>query len=181
MTAEPEKVSPFELLLDQERRASADASGGKPGAEHEWTGLLCRIKGDRVLAPMSMLKEIVPPPAFAHVPGTKSWIRGLANMHGSLVTVVDLQGFLFGENIQRGETGRRLLVVSDAGHKLGLLVNEVFGMRHFRVGDEVRETPTFSAPLKPYITAALKRQDDHFAVLNLQKLLNSAAFQDIAV
>ncbi len=181
MTAEPEKISPFELLLDQDRRVSADAAGGESSGEHEWTGLLCRINDDRVLAPMSMLKEVVPPPAFTPVPGAKPWIRGLANMHGALVTVADLQGFLFGENVQRSETGRRLLITSDAGHRLGLLVNEVYGMRHFRIGDEVRETPAFSEPLKPYITAALKRQNDHFAVLNLQKLLTSPAFQDIAI
>ncbi len=181
MTAKPETRSPFELLVSQAQRASAGALAAQQQADNEWTGLLCRLGKDKVLMPMSMLKEIVPPAEVTPVPGTRSWLKGLANMHGSLVTVVDLQEFLLGEPLPRTEKQARMLVVSEAGQKVGLLVNEVFGMRHFRVGDEVRETPAFDPALKPYITAALKRQGDHYSVFNLQRLLSSSAFQDAAL
>ncbi|HBS27391.1 MAG TPA: chemotaxis protein CheW [Gammaproteobacteria bacterium] len=181
MTGKAHGESPFELLQAQERRASADKQTAAESVSEEWTGLLCRIGSDQVLAPMSMLTEIVPPPEFTRIPGTQPWVRGLANLHGSLVTVVDLQGFLLGTNVSKTQSARRMLVVSEGGHKIGLLVNEVYGMRHFKLGDEVRETPAFNMAMKPYITAALKRHTDHYAVFNLQTLLSSTEFLNAAL
>ena len=182
MTGKAKGESPFELLQAQERRATADKQDTAESAKaEEWTGLLCRIGSDQVLVPMSMLTEIVPPPEFTRVPGTKPWVRGLTNLHGSLLTVVDLQGYLLGTNVSNTQSARRMLVVFDGVHKTGLLVNEVYGMRHFKLGDEVRETPAFNTALKPYITAALKRHADHYAVFNLQTLLTSPEFLNAAL
>lgn len=182
MSVKVSSESPFELLQAQERRATAHKRATSESSNvEEWTGLLCRIGSDQVLVPMSMLTEIVPPPEFTGIPGTHAWVRGLANLHGSLVTVVDLQGFLLGTNVSKSQSARRMLVVSDGAHKMGLLVNEVYGMRHFKRGDEVRETPAFNNALKPYITAALKRHSDHYAVFNLQTLFSSTDFLNAAL
>lgn len=176
-------LSPFEMLqqLDEQCRQAGIEDGSNSENAQEWTGVLCRIGRDRVLAPMSMLHEIVPVPEIVRVPGVKRWVRGVTNLHGALVPVVDMQGFLFAENIPAQESTRRMLVVSEGARRVGVLVNEVFGMKHFWVGDEVRDLPLFDTALEPYITAALKRFDEHYAVLNLQKLLDDKHFRAVTL
>ena len=170
---------PFGLLQEVDARC-LQKSGVLPGdgERKEWTGVLFRIGEDKMLAPMSMLSELVPLPTLSRVPGVKPWVLGLANLHNSLIPVVDLQGFLLSKRQAKSNDARRLLVVSKGGHKVGLLVSEVFGMKHFWTSDEVNERPPLAAELQPFGSAGLKRFGEHFAVFDLNKLLSDPAFLD---
>ncbi len=174
--------NPFDALLAVDFKARSESSmADKEVTQDDWSGVLFRVSNSYALAPMSMLLEIVPPMETSRIPGVKPWLKGVGNLHGSLLPVVDLQGFLFGKNLTQSEQSQRMLVVSDGEHKIGLLTNEVFGMKHFQVSDEVNEMPEVQVELRPYITAALQRFDEHFAVFNINQLLSDPAFLDAAV
>lgn len=177
------ELSPFERLLKLDQQCQAQQRGGESqsGKAKEWTGVLCRIGNDRVLAPMSMLHEIVPVPEIVRVPGIKPYVSGVTNLHGALIPVVDLQAFLFAKPMPAKDVNQRMLVVSEGTRRVGLIVNEVQGMKHFFLGDEVRDLPSFSTELERFITAALRRFDEHYAVFNLQKLLDDNEFCAVAL
>ncbi|RUM93720.1 MAG: chemotaxis protein CheW [Thiothrix sp.] len=172
-------VNPFQLLQDLDAR-SQKKSGllCADGDRQEWTGVLFRIGEDSMLAPMSMLDELVHQPPISRVPGVKPWVLGLANLHNSLLPVIDLQGFLLGTELGKSNDARRLLVVSKGGQKVGLLVAEVFGMKQFWMSDEVNERPPLARKLQPYVSAGLKRFGEHYAVFDLNKLLIAPEFLD---
>lgn len=44
-----------------------------------------------------MVREILPPPPATRLPGAPSWVRGLVNVRGKVITVVDLVGRLCGQ------------------------------------------------------------------------------------
>lgn len=172
-------ASPFKLLQELDARLQKKSGLVRgDGERKEWTGVLFRIGDDSMLAPMSMLDELVHQPSISRVPGVKPWVLGLANLHNSLLPVIDLQGFLLGTELGKPNDARRLLVVSNGGHKVGLLVAEVFGMKQFWTSDEVNERPPLATELRPYVSAGLKRFGEHYAVFDLNKLLAAPEFLD---
>jgi twitching motility protein PilI len=53
------------------------------------------------------------PPAITRVPGAKSWVRGLANVRGHLLPLVDLREFL-GSGVGGTERSARALVANSS-------------------------------------------------------------------
>lgn len=74
--------------------------------------------------------EIVPLPALTPVPLTKPWFRGLANIRGSLYTVVDFSGFQGTEPTPVTSDARLVLANGRFGFSSALLVNRALGLRN---------------------------------------------------
>lgn len=182
MTVQIDSLTPFQRLksVDDKVRQRTEGGEGSQGRE-EWTGVQFRVGNDKLLAPMQMLVEIIPPPSIVRVPGVKPWLLGLTNLHGSLIPVLDFKGLLFNEPQSLNDPSARALVVTDGSTKVGIVVAEVFGMKHFWVNDEVNEYPPVSVRLQPFITAALKRYGELFAVMDIKKLLSSPELQELSI
>ena len=76
--------------------------------------------------------EIVPVPALMPVPLTKAWYAGLANVRGSLLSVVDFSAFATGVATPRAPENRLLLVGAKLGINSALLVSRMLGLRNPR-------------------------------------------------
>jgi len=67
------------------------------------------------------IREILPYIGrLAKVPGAKSWVKGLANIRGILLPVIDLSGCLDGKPISI-ERHTRMLIINQAGISAGFL------------------------------------------------------------
>ena len=73
-----------------------------PNLPTEPTRLAVRIGAENYLVEMGLAAEVVSLPEIARVPWTKPWYRGLANVRGRLVGVVDLQQLVGREPLPRG-------------------------------------------------------------------------------
>lgn len=103
-----------------------------PNLPTEPTRLAVRIGVDNFLVEMGFAAEIVSLPDIARVPWTKPWYRGLANVRGRLVGVVDLQ-HLSGREPLSAEQGQQLLVLGEGlGVPAGILVTRAFGIRNLK-------------------------------------------------
>src|ERR1700758_2644588 len=88
---------PFELLAELERRGRAvSAQGSQEGtAGREWVGVALRMAGDLDLVARGESREVLGvPAAMTRVPGAKGWIKGIANVRGQLLPIIDLRQFL---------------------------------------------------------------------------------------
>ena len=88
---------PFELLVELERlaRAAIAARDGAPAAADEWVGIGFRLGAESFVTSRGDVREVLPvPEQVTRVPGAKPWLRGIANLRGQLLTVVDLKSFL---------------------------------------------------------------------------------------
>ena len=167
----------FEKLQDYEQRSVAFEPGYAEGQKHsnEWAGVIFRIGDVRLACNIEQVHEFLPIPAFTPVPGTKPWILGLANVRGDLLTVVDLSWFLNGQR-STVSMRTRLLTASLRGRPIGLLVDEVFGQRHF-VNDEGKK-PRLpkSSPLKRFVHLQYRSGKDVWKELDLETLFSTAEF-----
>jgi len=169
--------SPFDLLVNLEMRTLAKSAGlpTLDKIEKEWVGIGFRIGDSKLIATMSDVKEILDLPNFTKVPGVKSWIVGVANVRGSLLPIMDMKGYLLGDDIKQRQKGR-VIVINYKGFSTGLVVEEIYGMRHFRDGDATADIPQVHESIAPYIERAFKQDDEHWPVFSFDFMMKDERF-----
>jgi twitching motility protein PilI len=167
----------FDRLLEYERRAAdfQPRSREGHGPADEWNGVVFGVGGFRMTCHIDRIGEILPCPPSTPVPGAKSWIIGLANVRGELVTVVDLVGFLSGTPARPGSSNR-LLSASLNKAPVGLLVDEVFGQRHFLDSDAMPAELDEDSPLRGVVTRKHVLGPETWFELDLDRLFTSPEF-----
>ena len=90
---------PFELLQELELRTNRAATGRgvQAGAGDEWVGVAFQLGEYQFVTDRSDIREILMLTGVTRVPGSKAWVRGLANIRGQLLPIIDLNAFLGGE------------------------------------------------------------------------------------
>lgn len=177
------KHAPFDLLLDIERRSRAKARGFPVQEEvrEEWVGIAFKVRGNALVTPLQAVAEVVTPSGVANVPGVKPWVLGIANMRGTLLPIMDLEGFLFGKNAPSDLHTRRALVVEYAGHASGLLVDALAGRKHFWVDERSEQLPVLDREVRPYVRYAYESEGERYGLFELSTLVESHSFLDVAV
>jgi twitching motility protein PilI len=167
----------FDKLLEYDKRSSRFAPGGKnsEGQSEEWSGVTFVLLGQRLACNINRISEILPCPPSTPVPGAKSWIVGLANVRGELLTVVDLAWYLSGER-SAVSSSSRLLTASLNKAPIGLLVDEVSGQRHFLDSDAVPAEFSDTDPLQKVVSKQHRLGTETWHELDLDKLFNAAEF-----
>jgi twitching motility protein PilI len=165
------KNDPFDLLLDIERRCQANAAGlpTLEKVDDEWVGVGFRIGNDKLIAPMSEIEEILELPEYTYVPGVKSWMVGVANVRGALLPLMDLKGFILGEDIKQRKKGK-VIVIDYKGFNTGVIVEEVYGMKHFLSKDQSSEIPQMDENLSKYVGMAFNQDGDTWPVFSFQNM-----------
>lgn len=88
-----------------------------------------RLEKDRYALPLSAIREVVVTPArFSRVPRSPPSVRGIMNLRGRVVTVVDLSALLRPADQNRGPPGTKVVLLDRGRRELGLLVTEVDGI-----------------------------------------------------
>ena len=175
-------ADPFELLLDLERRtlkASVNLSSVDQ-AEEDWVGVGFRVGNSKLIVLMSDVKEILDMPEFTHVPGVKSWVVGVANVRGSLLPIMDMKGYLLGEDIKQRRKGR-VIVIDYKGFNTGLVVEEIYGMRHFRESESTTDVPVLHDDISSYIYGAYKSGEEHWAVFDFNLMTKEERFSIVSL
>jgi twitching motility protein PilI len=173
---------PFELLAELERRGRAvSAQMEKEGAAgREWVGVALRMAGDLYLVAREETREVFGVPAgMTRVPGAKPWIKGLANVRGQLLPIIDLRQFL-GSGTTQITRNTRVMVVNHRDIPAGLLVDEVLGFRRFAEGEFTGDAPPTVARCERYLAGAFRRASEQWPVLSLRSVLESPAFAEAA-
>lgn len=175
--------SPLQWLQDIERRARQRARGlpREEKVQEIWRGISFKLGEILLVSGLTEIREIlVCPHILAKVPGAKMWVRGIANIRGILLPVIDLQACLAGK-ITNLETRTRLLIISHNNIYAGLIVDEVLGIRHFIEDSRDMETPCKEAWLAPFANGLFTEDNQTWTVFNMQKLAESEAFTNAAL
>ncbi|HEY8520508.1 MAG TPA: chemotaxis protein CheW [Gammaproteobacteria bacterium] len=169
---------PFELLLELERRARAAiaAREGKQSAVDEWVGIGFRLGAEHFVTGRGDVREILPvPEQITRVPGAKPWLRGIANLRGQLLTVVDLKAFLGGGG-PPADRRARLLVAASRDVPTALIVDEVLGFRRFATDDFRPDMPATVIRCEHYLGGCYRRGSEIWPRFSLHKLLADEQF-----
>ena len=168
----------IDLLKDIETK-SLERAADKPDEGtllSVWAGLAFKVAGIRVLAPMDEVVEILNLPRhLTRVPGSKSWVKGIANIRGNLLPITDLQAFLGDKPIVTNRRSR-VLVISRGDVTTGLLVGDVQGMRHFAEEQSITAA-RIEGVIGRFVQGAFENEDGIWPVLSMDQLVNDEQFR----
>jgi len=175
-------IDPVAALKEIEDACRGCAVGLPRKAEisNEWSGIAFQLGGNKLLAPMDQVVEILDMPALSSVPLTQPWVRGIANIRGNLLPVIDLNGYL-GNELAQVTVKSRILVINYEGIYSGLIVDEVMGLKHFMEEEYTRDEVGVDALLQPYIDGGYRRNEQVWGVFSLFVLADSQQFLQAAV
>ena len=175
-----DELKPF-ARLEQIAQLCRSRAAGLPlqqEAVQTWSGIGFRIGERFFVAPMGEVSEVLHEPRYTLLPGVKKWVKGVANVRGRLLPVMDLNGFLGIEQCALRKK-RRVLVVEHQDVFAGLTVDEVFGMQHFAVDTFTEQLPALEATLEPFIYGVFTREEPWW-VFSPQALAQHADFLHVS-
>ncbi|WP_438970596.1 chemotaxis protein CheW [Methylophaga sp.] len=174
----PEDI--ISLLKDMERRSKQKAAGLDQEALGEtWSAIGFRIGEHHFVIPIIESREVFPlPEQVTPVPKSQSWVFGMVNLRGELLPVLDLNLYLHGKPSKLSKRSR-IMVINHSEISSGVLVDEVFGLKHFQQepGPVAASRPV---NLTPYLTGSMFQQNVHWDVFSFAKLINDPRFMNAA-
>lgn len=92
-----------------------------------------KLVGEEYALPIEQIKEVVLTPKISKIPQTPDYIKGVANIRGNVISILDLElkfGLSSKTNSQTGDVAENLsgnytLVIESEAYKIGILVKEV--------------------------------------------------------
>jgi twitching motility protein PilI len=131
---------------------------------------------DYWLLDLSDSGEVVPLPQLTSVPLTRSWFAGIANIRGTLYSVVDFSAFRGREPTRRNANARLLLVGARHGSNSALLVDRTLGLRSI---DDLEPVPAADTESSWAGDVRQDAQGRKWTLLKLRELLADPAFLDV--
>lgn len=171
----------FLKLAELQRRCRERASGLPQQADivEYWSGIGFTMDGLKYVSPIPEVSEILPVPRYTRVPGVLGWMKGIANVRGRLLPIMDLIGY-FNRKSPLQEKRRRLLVLDHGDVYSGLVVDDVMGMQHFPVDSYSPESGEPDENIAPYTDGAYTREDGRWIVFSPVRLAQDPKFMQVA-
>jgi len=175
-------IDPVSILkqIEESCRGCSNGLPDKVEVSSECSGIGFRIGSNSLVTPLGEVVEIIDCPDISAVPLTRPWVRGIANLRGNLLPVIDLNGYLSG-SVAKITSKSRVLVVDYNGIYSGLVVDEVYGLKHFMEDEFTEEDCGVEHCLQPYIQNAYRRNEKVWWIFSLFALAESPQFLQVAV
>ena len=178
--------NPLDLLLSYERRAYLDVINTASEDAHQsyWSGLPFQVGSLYMAVADQNVLALLPVPPITVVPGTQHWVKGVANVHGELLPIIDFGYFLF-QQATPVNKNTRVLVIQYLEIQSGLMVNHVYGRRRFATdlmtaqpaNDQL--TDNLQSIIGKTFTDTENQQTCHTLVI--EKLINQTNFMQGAI
>ncbi|KEQ18344.1 chemotaxis protein CheW [Endozoicomonas numazuensis] len=170
-------TSPFEALVELDARISQNAfePPEKQTRVESWNGVGFTLNDQQFAVQIGEVTEILPVPSTTPLPGVHPWAKGVSNVRGRLLPIIDLGEFL-GKTRDNRESANRIMIVEQGELSVGLIVDEVQGMVHFSTSQFSDAVPDqLFDEVKPF-TVGQYHQDKDYLVFNTQLLVNDSRF-----
>lgn len=180
--SENKDLQAFEVLQNIEKRSfeSAALSPREQDLSRMWTGVGFKVAGNEYVVRLNEVAEIISIPRYTKVPGAKSWVKGLANIRGTLLPIMDLHGFL-GRKAPHALRRQRLLVINHNDIHCGVIVDEVLGLNHYEDEEWVEEIPVHDDVMIPFLKGGFYSGEKLWTVFSLKALAETPAFRQVAL
>lgn len=175
-------LNKLSLLHDIQQRSQQSAStlSQEDNLHGAWTAIGFRISNRNFLVPLDETREVFTVPSqITSVPNSEAWVYGIANLRGELLPLFDLKYFLFGQATHVNNRSR-IIVNNHSDVFAGLLIDEVFGLKHFPNKPENMPSQSLDDTLSPYMTGMISQQDTSWNVISFNSLASDQRFLNVA-
>lgn len=102
------------------------------------------------------------------LPYTKDFIKGIINLKGDFLVVLDLKKFLNNDR-EGAKEGTKLIIVESPNFNLALLVDEIKFIKSLKNINLMEMSPANSSP---YISHEFMEENELYSILNFEKIIN---------
>jgi purine-binding chemotaxis protein CheW len=124
---------------------------------------------------LTKIREILIYPAnITPLPNTEKWIKGLINLRGEVVPVLDLRvRFHTSNDIKYDENTAVIAIITDDKRMIGLVVDKVDDVKHVDLSNMVAVSDIGSAIPSKYLKGLLRNSDNTMLVLmNIESVVS---------
>ena len=119
-------------------------------------------------APVEQVREVRDVQAVTPVPGAPSYVEGVTNLRGQIITVMDLRKRL---NIAKEGKGEKIIVIEAGKAAVGVVVDTVTEVT--TIDDEdVEKNMQVTAKLANYVVGVGKQGEKLIVILDLAKIIS---------
>ena len=157
LTAVIDSVAKLNALLGGDANSAAQGHADSNGADDADTSrrivqrMAIRIGDLGLLFPVNAGREVVGPPAVTRIPNSAPWLRGLANVRGSLVPVIDAAAAL--QVVHTVGTPPYLLIFGQGENAIGLTIDGLPRLLDIDPAALVGDPPPAPPQLAPGVSA----------------------------
>ncbi|PCJ92398.1 MAG: chemotaxis protein CheW [Porticoccaceae bacterium] len=137
------------------------------------------LMGTNLAMALEELTEILELPQCTRLPRVKHWVWGVANLRGRLLPVINFAEFL-GGRLSSPRKLHRVLVIDLHGVLVGLVVDQVYGMRNLQVDKFQRQPEGIPESFAPYAEGGFCQEGDTWILLRPGKLQSDQRFMEVA-
>jgi len=138
-----------------------------------------KLAGEQFAAPITRVREILRPVRFTRMPRAAGFVRGLFNLRGQVLPLLDLRARLGLQGAPAApdakETRSRVVVVEAAGEALGIQVDEVLEVLRCKEEDLQSPRSVLDLPSSRALSSVLDLAGRLVLVLDIDRLLDAAA------
>ena len=144
-----------------------------------WQGLGFLVGGVRFVSKLGEVSELIGVPKLTSLPAVKPRVKGIANIRGRLLPVVDLHRYLGIASTQPANQWR-VLVVEDKDMAVGLMVESSLGIQHF-LEDSFEESDGAGLDgIGPFVVGAFRHGGRVYHEVQLKAVLRDEKFFDVS-
>lgn len=145
-----------------------DPDGAPQESAVSTDAIVVRLGAGKFAVDLASVAEVGRAPSVTRVPGLPAWLAGVANWRGRILPVLDLRPLLGAEASALDAQGR-LIVLTDGGIAVGMLVDSVDGTTPL---NDVAPFPSASAPTGASLLSGQEpREDGPLAVLDVRAVM----------
>ena len=154
----------------------------KSMASREGKYLTFALSGEEYGISILKVKEIIGIMAITPVPQTPGYVKGVINLRGKVIPIIDLRLKFEMESIAYTERTCIIVVEISSGERkilMGIIVDSVSEVLNIKPG-EIADTPTFGAKVDTsYILGMAKMGTGVKILLDIDRVLSNQEFQDV--
>lgn len=137
------------------------------------------LEGEKYGIDVMSVQEVLRLTEIAPVPGAPSYVLGIINLRGNVVSVIDTRS-RFGLTSKEADDLSRIIVTEAESQIIGMLVDSVAEVIDVDQSDIESAPNVGNDDSSLYIDGVVSRDSDLLILLDLNKLLSSSEWADIA-
>ena len=140
--------------------------------------LVFALGAETYCADVRQAKEAIRMPEMTRVPNVPSFVLGVTNFRGEILSILDLRYF-FGVEQKGKAKDVRIIVTDVSGEKVGLMLDRIKGALEIEEEKIQGTLPTLRGQLADYTRGQIPMGDDILIFLDLAKILNGEEIRNL--
>ncbi|MBP7056515.1 MAG: purine-binding chemotaxis protein CheW [Candidatus Omnitrophica bacterium] len=128
------------------------------------------LGGENYCVLITQVKEVIRVPDMTHIPMVPSFVKGVMNLRGEIISVMDIREF-FGLEESKKALDARIVITDVLGYTVGILVDGVRGTEDIEESSVQAPLATLKKELMAFTKGQVQWGEDIFTLLDLEKVL----------